>query len=94
MEFRALVGSVTHAKCTVLHIPDLFDEFVVYSAYSCFMTVTSSSPKRPTQGGGTSLAAFLAAGLVWLVVGVLVRHFLFPETIEKVVTQAIDRVVT
>ena len=58
------------------------------------MTVAPPSPKKPPQGGGTSFAGFLAAGLVWLVVGVLVGRYLFPETIEKVVTQTIDRVVT
>jgi hypothetical protein len=58
------------------------------------MTVTPPIPKKPPQGGGTSFAGFLAAGLVWLVVGVLVGRYLFPETIEKVVTQTIDRVVT
>lgn len=58
------------------------------------MIITPPSPKQPPQGGGTSFAGFLAAGLVWLVVGVLVGRYLFPETIEKVVTQTIDRVVT
>lgn len=58
------------------------------------MTVTPPSPKQPPQGGGTSFAGFLAAGLVWLVVGMLVGRYLFPETIEKVVTRTIDRVVT
>ena len=58
------------------------------------MTVTPPIPNKPPQGGGTSFDGFLAAGLVWLVVGMLVGRYLFPETIEKVVTQTIDRVVT
>jgi hypothetical protein len=58
------------------------------------MTVIPPVAKEPAQGGGISFAGFMAAGLVWLVVGVLVGRFLFPETIEKVVTQNIDRVVT
>lgn len=58
------------------------------------MTVVPPTAKESTQGGGTSFAGFIAAGLVWLVVGVLVGRYLFPETIEKVVTQSVDRVVT
>jgi len=58
------------------------------------MTVIPPVAKEPAQGGGISFAGFMAAGLVWLVVGVLVGRFLFPETIEKVVTQSVDRVVT
>lgn len=58
------------------------------------MKVAPPSPKQPPHGGGTSFAGFLAAGLVWLVVGVLVGRYLFPEKIEKFVTQTIDRVVT
>jgi hypothetical protein len=58
------------------------------------MTVMPPIPKKPPQGGGTSFAGFLAVGLVWLVVGVLVGRYIFPETIEKIVTQNIDRVVT
>jgi hypothetical protein len=58
------------------------------------MTVTPPIPKKPPQAGGTSFAGFLAAGLVWLVVGVLVGRYLFPETIEKVVIQTVEKVVT
>jgi hypothetical protein len=58
------------------------------------MAVTPPSPEKTTQGGGTSFVGFLAAGLVWLVVGVLVGRYLFPEKVEKIVTQTVDRVVT
>lgn len=58
------------------------------------MAVTPPSPEKAPQGGGTSFAGFLAVGLVWLVVGVLVGRYLFPEKVEKIVTQTVDRVVT
>jgi hypothetical protein len=37
---------------------------------------------------------FLAMALVWLVVGVFTGRYLFPETVEKVVIQTVDKVVT
>jgi hypothetical protein len=58
------------------------------------MAVTPPRPEKAPQGGGTSFVGFLAAGLVWLVVGVLVGRYLFPEKVEKIVTQTVDRVVT
>jgi hypothetical protein len=58
------------------------------------MSVVPPIAKKPPNGGGASFAGFLAAGLVWLVIGVLVGRYIFPETIEKIVTQNIDRVVT
>lgn len=58
------------------------------------MAVTPPRPEKAPQGGGTSFAGFLAVGLVWLVVGVLVGRYLFPEKVEKIVTQTVDRVVT
>jgi hypothetical protein len=58
------------------------------------MAVTPPRPEKAPQGGGTSFVGFLAAGLVWLVVGVLVGRYLVPEKVEKIVTQTVDRVVT
>ena len=37
---------------------------------------------------------FLSTGLVWLVIGAFAGRYLFPEVVEKVVTQTVEKVVT
>jgi hypothetical protein len=47
-----------------------------------------------TQRGPVGFVLFLATALVWLVVGVFAGRYLFPETVEKVVIQTVEKLVT
>jgi len=57
-------------------------------------------PNAPQAGrlnpdkGAPGFIASLCIGLVWLLIGVLAGRYLFPETIEKVETQIVEKVVT
>ena len=41
-----------------------------------------------------SFLVFLSAGLLWFVVGAFAGRYLFPETVDKVVIQTVEKVVT
>lgn len=57
------------------------------------MSVPASKTEKSPRGAAGFLV-FLSAGLLWFVVGAFAGRYLFPETVEKVVIQTVEKVVT
>lgn len=58
------------------------------------MTIGAHNGGPNAKNGTLSFIKFLSLGIIWLLIGFFAGRYLFPETVEKVVVQTVEKVET